>query len=188
MLIHALCSAVSHSLSGSSVLSQKRSSWGQSSSDARGLLELSDSVRASLHKEGDLGPDSDRLSAVLEFALSEKTPGSTSIDFRTLKQARLDKLVADLTKCRMRVTSLSPRARRDVATAEKLERMWRTRFKDQYIRIDEMRTADLATRWQLKEAPLSPGSTRAQSPWKVSGAKSAVDPKDDVHFDLGRYV
>jgi hypothetical protein len=172
-------------LSGSSVHSQKRS-WKEASFDLKGLLELSDSVRASLHKEGDLGPDSDRLSTFLELALSEETHGSTSIDFQTLKLARLDKLVADLTKCSRRVVGLSPRSRRDVATAGKLERMWRNRFKDQYFMMDEIRTADLATRWQLKESSSALSDARPQSSRTGSGSSSVVDPKDDVHFEAGQ--
>ncbi|KAI2469262.1 hypothetical protein F4781DRAFT_395234 [Annulohypoxylon bovei var. microspora] len=62
------------------------------------LLNLSDSIRASLQHDKTIGPDVDKLSAFLESALrdEELRPGHPALDFETIEYARLDKLLADI--------------------------------------------------------------------------------------------
>ncbi|KAK4033200.1 hypothetical protein C8A01DRAFT_40359 [Parachaetomium inaequale] len=73
--------------------------------------------------------DANQLSFFLELALLEEANGVPSLDFETTKAAHLDKLVAELTECGEMPFALAPRFVHEVVTAEKLERMWRARFK-----------------------------------------------------------
>jgi hypothetical protein len=108
-------------------------------------------VRESLARHGNFGPCPGRLSFFLELAILEETEGRPTLDFETIKLARLDKLVADLTECGEMPFHLAPRFVHDVVTAKRLEKAWRTRFRLDYFMIDEIRTRHLAARWRLRE-------------------------------------
>ncbi len=128
------------------------------------MLELSDSVRESLARHGNFGPDAAGLSFFLELALLEEAGGAPTVDFDTVKAARLDKLVADLTECGERPFTLPLRFVHDVVTAERLEEMWRARFKVDYVMIDEIRRGDLVVRWRLRGGGASRVSRDAAKP------------------------
>jgi hypothetical protein len=123
----------------------------QANLGAATLLALSDSVRKSLARHGNFGPCPGRLSFFLELAILEETEGRQTLDFETIKVARLDKLVADLTECGEMSFHLAPRFVHDVVTAKKLEKAWRVRFRFNYFMIDEIRIGHLAARWRLRE-------------------------------------
>ncbi|KAK4156032.1 hypothetical protein C8A00DRAFT_31082 [Chaetomidium leptoderma] len=150
------------------------------------LLELSDSVRESLAKHGICGLDADRLSLFLQLAVFEEAGGAPTLDFETIKAARLDKLVADLTTCGEMASSLPSRFVHDVVSAEKLERMWRARFKVDYVMIDEIRANELATRWRLRHGPhVPPRCTMAPSTLMLSVPGPYVEPKGDISYKPG---
>ncbi|KAH6627745.1 hypothetical protein F5144DRAFT_493953 [Chaetomium tenue] len=143
------------------------------------LLELSDSVRESLAKQGHFGPNADVMSFFMELAVLEETDGVPTLDFQTIKLARLDKLVADLTQCGEMPFTLAPRFIHDTVTAEKLERMWRKRLKYDYLMIDDIRANDLAIKWRLKEGlpadrDTASGSTIGSKPEPISSPKKVT--------------
>jgi hypothetical protein len=160
----------------------------QANLGADALLELSNSVRESLAKHGDFGPDADRLSFFLELALIEEEEGHPTLDFETIKAAHLDKLVAALTECGEMAGSLLDRSVHDVVTAEKLEHLWQTRFKLDYFMIDEIRAHDLAVRWQLKGRATRPRSTTLPTSIIGSGPARTGDRKVAAIFEPGGYV
>lgn len=100
--------------------------WPQANVGTKRLLELSDSVRSSLVKYSTAaeGSDADQLSLFLQLALDEEVEDVPTIDFETVKAARLDKLVAILTESGELASSstLSGRLVHDFATAAQLER------------------------------------------------------------------
>ncbi|KAI0902311.1 hypothetical protein F4806DRAFT_490783 [Annulohypoxylon nitens] len=79
-----------------------RSTYSQESSEPdfdynrAALLELSDSVRASLQRDKTIGPDNDKLTEFLEAALRDEELRRPVLDLETVEYARLDKLVAEL--------------------------------------------------------------------------------------------
>lgn len=114
------------------------------------LLALSDSVRASLAKHANFGPQANALSFFLQLALLEEEGKQTpTLDFETIKYARLDKLVAELTVCGEMPFTLAPRFVHDVVTAARLEQLWRGRFGAEYAMLDEVRVGYLASRWMV---------------------------------------
>ncbi|KAL2181854.1 uncharacterized protein P884DRAFT_235038 [Thermothelomyces heterothallicus CBS 202.75] len=153
------------------------------------LLELSDSARESLAKHGDFGPEADQLSFFLELALVEEVKGTPSLDFETVRIARLDKLVADLTVCGEEPFNLGPRFVHDVVAAGKLERKWRARFRVDYLMIDEIRLRELATRWRTPAEPSrSESSSTHLWPTTAAVARPIVQPSREVTFGPGSYV
>jgi hypothetical protein len=152
------------------------------------LLELSNSVRESLAKHGDFGPDADRMSFFLELALLEEEEGHPTLDFETIKAAHLDKLVAALTECGEMAGSLLDRSVHDVVTAETLEHLWHARFKLDYFMIDEIRARDLAVRWRLTERPVRPRSTTLPTSTVVPGSARVGNGDVAGSFQSSGYV
>ncbi|KAI1096396.1 PUA-like domain-containing protein [Rostrohypoxylon terebratum] len=82
--------------------SSARSTYSQESSEPdfnynrAALLELSDSVRASLQRDKTIGSDNDKLTEFLEAALRDEELRRPVLDLETVEYARLDKLVAEL--------------------------------------------------------------------------------------------
>ncbi|EAQ89077.1 hypothetical protein CHGG_05696 [Chaetomium globosum CBS 148.51] len=149
----------------------------QANFGAEALLELSDSVRESLAKQGHFGPNADVMSFFMELAVLEETDGVPTLDFQTIKLARLDKLVADLTQCGEMPFTLAPRFVHDTVTAEKLERMWRERLKYDYLMVDEIRANDLTMKWRLKEGmpvdrDAAPGSAMGNKPEPINSPRN----------------
>lgn len=121
--------------------------------DVKTLLWLSDTVRAAMSdKESNrsFGQASDSLLRFLERAMLEEAMGSPILEFETIKQAHLDKLVAEMIEFGKQETANSARALRYATHAAQLQRLWRTRYKAQYFTIDEIRTRDLVTTGRLK--------------------------------------
>ncbi|KAK4106857.1 hypothetical protein N658DRAFT_32878 [Parathielavia hyrcaniae] len=149
------------------------------------LLELSNSVRESLAKQDDFGPRADCMSFFLELALQEEQRGVPTLDFETVKIARLDKLVAALIECGESSDHLLPRYVHAVVAAEKLDRLWRTRFKLDYFMMGEIRARDLATRWRLDGRPVRLRSSTSQVSLVLHELGSAVDPTAKAGFSSG---
>ncbi|KAL2256793.1 hypothetical protein VTK26DRAFT_1111 [Humicola hyalothermophila] len=170
------------------------------------LLSLSDSVRASLRQHGTLGPDSARLSAWLRLALSQELVVSAPhrIDLHTVRAARLDRLVADLTRHDLLkgtggeeqkgeggrgtgscTDEAAPPLLRNVAVAAgKLERLWWARFGAQYFAVDEMRAAELRARWGRVVRGRQAG-LRGSGSWFE--AETAGGHGDEVGFEPGQW-
>lgn len=84
----------------------------------------------------------------LERAIQEEAAGIPKINFETLKQAHLDKLIADMIEIGKRETA-SARALEYATKAEHIQQIWRTRYQMQYLMIDETRTTDMMTTGRL---------------------------------------
>ncbi|KAL2164697.1 hypothetical protein VTH06DRAFT_3914 [Thermothelomyces fergusii] len=184
--LHEACTATSRA--ASHLTHHHRASPPRANFGPAALLELSDSVRESLARHGNFGPEADQLSFFLELALVEEVMGTPSLDFETVRVARLDKLVADLTVCGEGPFSLAPRFVHDVVTAGKLERKWRARFRADYLMIDEIRLKELSRRWR---APAEPLSNERSSPRPGSATATAalppVRPNGETGFGAGSY-
>lgn len=85
----------------------------------------------------------------LERAMQEEVVGAPKINFETLKQAHLDKLVADMIEFGKYETG-SAKTLGYATQAGHLQRIWRTRYKVQYFMIDEIRTIDMMTIGRLR--------------------------------------
>jgi len=121
--------------------------------DVKTLLWLSDTVRTAMSDKDSnrsFGQASDSLLRFLERAMLEESIGPAVLDFATIKQAHLDKLVAEMIEFGKHETASSARALRYATHAAQLQRLWRTRYKAQYFTIDEIRTHDLVATGRLK--------------------------------------
>lgn len=126
------------------------------------LLDLSDTVRAALHKGRkltyiDLGDLTFVLSMMITDELADTTRSKTiaetqKIAFQAIQHARLDKLLADMllasqeksadviSKDVAEATGLRP----EITNARNLQGYWRARFKSDYLSIDRRRYDSIA--------------------------------------------
>ncbi|KAF9872629.1 hypothetical protein CkaCkLH20_09808 [Colletotrichum karsti] len=131
------------------------------------LLELCDSVRTCLSRERSLGPDADKIQSLLERALKDELRHTPSLDFETLQYARLDKLLSDILDPAHRPSPIPLRFRADMAVAESLQKMWRTRFRDQYFSIDQVRQRSLSVGGEMRDISFTPEGQDPLESWTV---------------------
>ncbi len=113
------------------------------------MLDLSDSVRASLESKKALGPEVQELRNFLDMALRDDERKNPTLEFDTIEYARLDKMLVALLSLKdsfRRSTladDLSLSSRVDISKAKNLWRAWRRRFREHYIMIDQHRSETL---------------------------------------------
>lgn len=103
------------------------------------LGDIADSVRASLRARNGLGSKGEELMKVLGTAVKSEYDGVPIIDLETLKQARLDKLLADMVNKDYHQEDMPLKLRAHLSVAESLQRQWRMRFRGSYFSIDHTR-------------------------------------------------
>ncbi|KAF6842807.1 hypothetical protein CMUS01_02733 [Colletotrichum musicola] len=138
------------------------------------LLELCDSVRASLRQDKTLGPEADRIQNLLERALKEELRHTPTLDFETLQYARLDKLLADILDPANRPTPLPLRFRADMAVAESLQKMWRARFRDQYFSIDDFRQRSMSIGGEMRDITFTSAGKDPLESWAVQNDRGSI--------------
>ncbi|KAG7131686.1 hypothetical protein HYQ45_009827 [Verticillium longisporum] len=123
------------------------------SMDEDALLDLCDSVRASLRDSQTLGARASHVSKILHSFLEAENQSIPLVDAAIIRHACLDKLLADII-----ATPRSPPAAEgvpsplslDVTTAQRLKKAWETRFRDDYFSMDDARLRSLQ-RGRLKD-------------------------------------
>ncbi|CRK08030.1 hypothetical protein BN1708_009790 [Verticillium longisporum] len=123
------------------------------SMDEDALLDLCDSVRASLRDSQTLGARASHVSKILHSFLEAENQAIPLVDAAIIRHACLDKLLADII-----ATPRSPPAAEgvpsplslDVTTAQRLKKAWETRFRDDYFSMDDARLRSLQ-RGRLKD-------------------------------------
>lgn len=164
------------------------SDWNQTK-----LLNLSDSVRARLRDGNPSGLSGERLSSFLEAALGDEERKHPTLDFETIKYARLDKLLSELLQSAdtIKPSNLTPelllRFRVNVSQAKGLRRLWRRRFREQYFMMDQHRCAVLVEGGRLKDVSFNSSLDYDLGKWqtkKLSGPVSEVEA--NLEFEPGQ--
>ena len=157
--------------------------------EAVSLLRLSDSIRAALAEKGTFGPSADRLSVFLEKTTYNEIKGTPIIDFETLKQACLDKLVAEISGQAKSSTAIMPQLINEIVAASNLQRLWRVRFKERYFMLDEIRSRELTKCGRLKDVVFitrQKGGTPIESVWKARVVDPTVQIECNLQFTAGQ--
>lgn len=114
--------------------------------DTKSLLRLSDSVRSSLAERKSLGPRAAKLINVLEGLASDETNETPMrLDYETIVDAHLDKLLDDLLDPFKKPVPAPPRHFAVLRAAATLQKRWRARFKEKYLDMDEVRQTAMLT-------------------------------------------
>ncbi|KAL7937568.1 PUA-like domain-containing protein [Trichoderma chlorosporum] len=115
------------------------------------LLELSDDIRSYIVEDASLGPRAGVVKRALRELARDEISAIPAMDFATIQNARLDKLISDMLTLGHQQVSLHLRPHIDIAVAERLQRLWMARFRDKYFNIDQIRHLSLSKTGILKD-------------------------------------
>ncbi|KAK9780607.1 putative YDG domain-containing protein [Seiridium cardinale] len=161
--------------------------------DKSALLNMSDSVRAAIRHDECVGPDAGKLSTFLEAVLKDEERRHPTMGFETIEHARLDKLLeevlqfAELMKAASHATELPLRFRVDVAHCKKLRVIWRHRFREQYMMIDQLRCAVMVKGGRLKEVSFTSAVTYNLGMWQTADSNLVGEVEGNQQFEAGHW-
>ncbi|KAI0159362.1 PUA-like domain-containing protein [Pestalotiopsis sp. NC0098] len=161
--------------------------------DKAALLKLSDSVRASIRHDESLGPDASKLSAFLEAVIKDEERKHPTMSFDTIEHARLDKLLEELLhfsglmKAASHKVELPLRFRVDIAHSKKLRVLWRHRFREQYVMIDQLRCAVMVKGGRLKEVSFTSAVAYDLGMWQTASSNLVGAEEGNQTFEPGHW-
>ncbi|KAI9166761.1 hypothetical protein HJFPF1_02875 [Paramyrothecium foliicola] len=136
------------------------------SQDERSLLDLCDSIRSNLQEQKDLGPRAEEARAFIgntmkreyeEILVPENHPSPLPIDFRV-----------------------------DVSIARSLQRQWRTRFRESYTDIDQLRYLDLPKNGRLKDVVFATADEHDTQLWHPKNCDIIPELGGNIQFEAGQ--
>ncbi|KAI1340588.1 hypothetical protein F5Y15DRAFT_379175 [Xylariaceae sp. FL0016] len=154
--------------------------------DQAALLQLSDSVRSSLRRDGGVGPDANRLSNFLEAVLKDEERKLPTLDFETIEYARLDKLLAELLDFGHN-EDLPLSVRVDMSHAKNLARIWRRRFREKFFMIDQHRCAVFVEGGRLKDVSFNSSLTYDLGKWQTKVSNPISELEGNLEFEAGHW-
>lgn len=171
--------------------------------DRATLLELSDSIRASLRHDKTPGPAHKDLGSFLEAALrDEEQRRRPTLNFETIEFARLDKLLSELlyfaetlkaatspSSANLAITmveGLPLEFRLDLSNAKNLRRAWRRRFREQYFMMDQHRCALLVQGGRLKDVSFNNALAYDLGKWHTKVNDPISELEGNLQFEAGQ--
>lgn len=124
----------------------------------------------------------------LEAVLKDEVDGMPMIEFATIQNAHLDKLLSDIVSPGNRPIPTPTRFRDDVIVAERLQRMWRTRFLEGYFTIDQDRYHNLPRTGRLKDVVMNNTDESSQGRWRAKTREALSELEGNLKFEPGQWV
>ncbi|KAL6910642.1 hypothetical protein GGI43DRAFT_427205 [Trichoderma evansii] len=152
------------------------------------LLELSDDIRAHLLEDASLGDGADIIKRTLRELVRDESGAMPILDFVTIQNARLDKLLSDILTLSHQQTSLHPRPRIDTLMAERLQRLWMARFREKYFNIDQIRHQNLSKTGRLKDVMFNNAAADNWELWQAEDCKTLSGLESNLQFKPGQYT
>ncbi|KAH6610437.1 hypothetical protein Trco_000457 [Trichoderma cornu-damae] len=149
------------------------------------LLELSDDVRSHLLRDASLGPRAEVVKRALRELVRDEGGGMPALDFAIIRNARLDKLVADMLALGHQQASLHLRPRIDTVMAERLQRLWMARFREKYFNIDEIRHLGLSKAGRLRDVIFNDTATDTWQLWQAKKCETLSELEWNLQFEPG---
>lgn len=150
------------------------------------LLELSDDTRAHLLEDASLGDSADIIKRILRELVRDESGAMPVLDFGTIQNARLDKLLSDMLTLSHQQTSLHPRLRIDTLMAERLQRLWMARFREKYFNIDQIRYQNLSKIGRLKDVTFNNAAADNWELWQAEDCKTLSGLESNLQFKPGQ--
>lgn len=122
----------------------------------------------------------------LEGVWQDECDGRPSIDFDTIRKARLDKLLVDMLCRENRPTPTPIQFRADMSTAASLQRQWRTRFRAEYFEMDQKRYMTLIRSGRLKDVVYNGSAEGGCHLWRTTVCKQLSELESDQRFEAGK--
>lgn len=150
------------------------------------LLELSDDIRAHLLEGVSLGDSAEIVKRTLRELVRDESGAMPALDFVTIQNARLDKLLSDMLTLGHQQASLHPRSRVDTLMAERLQRLWMARFREKYFNIDQIRHQSLSKTGRLKDVMFNDTATDSWNLWQAEDCKTLSGLESNLQFKPGQ--
>ncbi|KAG5658752.1 hypothetical protein KAF25_007305 [Fusarium avenaceum] len=154
--------------------------------DADKLLDLCDTIRAGLH-EGRPEPRWEEAMGFLAAVMRDEANGSRAIEFETIRNTHLDKLISDIMDPRFRHPRVPIRFSKDVQLAERLERKWIERFRGPYFNIEQNRYDDLPKTGRLKDVVLNLDSQNPEERWQAKDGETVSEMEGNLEIEPGQW-
>jgi len=164
---------------------------GVDSSDRVTLLNMCDSVRASLTTSNSLGRYGVHLIKFLQGVLADEVHETAGVlSFDTILEARLDRLLDSLLDPLNKPPELLDSHRVALTAASTLQKQWKARFKERYAEIEDVRNHITLTTGRLRgvsfvEGPAGNGISR----WAASEpSENLPELEGSTQFEPGQQV
>lgn len=153
--------------------------------DADWLRELCDSVRSNLY-EGRPEPRWDELMGFLKAVLRDENDGSRAIEFETIRNTHLDKLISEIINPRYRHPRVPTRFTTDIQVAERLERKWVERFRGPYFHIEQHRYRELSRDGRLRDVTLNLDAENPEDRWQANDGETLSEMEGNLEIEPGQ--
>ncbi|KPM41515.1 hypothetical protein AK830_g5019 [Neonectria ditissima] len=151
------------------------------------LLDLCDSVRTSLGDRRSLDPRWEEAMEFLAAVFRDETDDSPLIEFTTIQNARLDKLLSEIINQENHPKPAPTNFRDDVLLAERLQRVWRTRYMAKYFAIDQDRYHSLPKTGRLRDVVFNSASNNSQGRWRAKTFEALSELEGNLQFEAGHW-
>lgn len=149
------------------------------------LLDFSDEIRSHLLEDHSLGPWAETVKRVFRKLLRDEGAALPAVSFATIQNARLDKLLSDILTLGHQQVSSRLRPRLNIAIAERLQRSWMARFREEFFNIDQTRQEDLSKSSRLKDVVFNKKAANGWELWKAAKCKTVSGLEWNLQFKPG---
>ncbi|KAM0347134.1 hypothetical protein ACHAPU_005073 [Fusarium lateritium] len=153
--------------------------------DAELILELCDTIRSGLH-EGRPEPRWEEAMGFMAAVLRDEGDGSRAIEFETIRNTHLDKLISEIMDPKYRHPRVPIRFSKDIQLAERLERKWVERFRGPYFNIEQNRYVALPKTGRLKDVVLNPDTQNPEERWQLKDAATVSEMEENLDIEPGQ--
>ncbi|POR34072.1 Uncharacterized protein TPAR_05767 [Tolypocladium paradoxum] len=158
---------------------------GYSSLNEAALLELCDAARAGLAKGNTPEDTAEKAMNFLKAAAKDETYGISTIEIATVRNARMDKLLADLLSPERHVAASPTHMWKDLATAERLQRQWRARFREKYFDLDQTRYLGLTKTGHLRDVVFDDRTNDDRHLWRARHCEALSEGEGNLQYEAG---
>lgn len=154
--------------------------------DEQALLELCDAARAGLLEGSMTEAVAEKVTRFLRAAVKDESLGIATIELSTITNTRLDKLVADLQSPENFIGTNLPHFWRDYAAAERLQRLWRARFRERYFDVDQTRYSNLPEQGLLRYVDFDDTKRGHGHLWQAVACELLSGGQGNMQFEAGQ--
>ena len=133
-----------------------------------------------------MGPRAEEARAFMGDTVKKEYEGRPSIHLTTIRNACLDKLLADILNPENRPSPLPIEFRADMSIARSLQRQWRTRFRAAYFDVDQSRYQSLHKYGRLRGVYFDDTNQNNTRLWHAESCETISELGGNLQFEAGQ--
>lgn len=149
------------------------------------LLALCDAARAGLAGADTSAATIAGAMDLLRAAVEDESRGLPTMELSTIRNTRLDKLLADILSPQNHAAAGPSCQWADVATAERLQRQWRVRFREKYFELDQSRYLALAKTGLLQDVEFHESARHYGRLWRAKPCQVLSEGEGNLQYEAG---